>query len=279
LTATTFADWSRRFILFHGKRHPRELGIAEVGQFLQSIAVTEKDPLRALAASRDALTFLYQQVLHLDLGELPLPPPPRLLDQARQILRVRHYALSTEECYLQWMTRFILFHNKRHPRDMGAAEVEQFLTHLAVQGHVSASTQNQALNALVFLYAQVLEIDLGHFDAVRARRGKRLPVVLAPEEVARSRNRPGCWLGKEPASEAACGYVATTGPVVGFVTQPASEAACGYGAGHARAFGVAFHQNYPQFDLLNRDLQSWNPMGWLRGAICRTGTFPEQCTS
>jgi integron integrase len=183
-TVAAFAAWTSRFILFHGKRHPRELGLPEIGQFLESIAQTDKDPVRVLAAGRDALAFLYRDVLHLDLGELPLPRPPRLLDQARQILRVRHYALRTEECYLQWMRRFILFQNKRHPRDMGTAEVEQFLTHLAVQGRVSASTQNQALNALLFLYKQVLEIDIGRLDAVRARRGKRLPVVLAPEEVA-----------------------------------------------------------------------------------------------
>jgi integron integrase len=112
------------------------------------------------------------------------PAAPRLLDQLRQVLRVRHYALRTEECYVKWTTRFIRFHQLRHPRDMGAAEVQQFLTHLAVDGRISASTQNQALNALVFLYQQVLEIDLGRFDAVRARRPKRLPVVLAPEEVA-----------------------------------------------------------------------------------------------
>jgi integron integrase len=183
-TVAAFADWSRRFILFHGKRHPRELGRTEVGQFLESVAQTEKDPVRALAAGRDALDFLYREVLHLDLGELPLPRPPCLLDRVRQVLRVRHYALSTEECYVRWITRFIHFHGKRHPCDLGAAEVEEFLTHLAVDGHVSASTQNQALNALVFLYQQVLEIDLGRFDAVRARRPKRLPVVLAPEEVA-----------------------------------------------------------------------------------------------
>jgi integron integrase len=79
--------------------------------------------------------------------------------------------------------RFVFFHGKRHPRDLGAAEVEQFLTDLAVRGHVAASTQNQALNALVFLYSQVLGIELGRLDAVRARRPKRLPVVLSPEEV------------------------------------------------------------------------------------------------
>jgi integron integrase len=183
-TVAAFADWSLRFIRFHGLRHPRDMGLTEIGHFLESVAQTDHDPVRALAAGRDALDFLYRDVLHLDLGELPLPRPPRLLDQVHQVLRVRHYALRTEECYAQWITRFIRFHHQRHPREMGAAEVEQFLTHLAVDGHVSASTQNQALNALVFLYQQVLEIDLGRFDAVRARRPKRLPVVLAPEEVA-----------------------------------------------------------------------------------------------
>jgi integron integrase len=101
-----------------------------------------------------------------------------------QVPRVRHYSPRTEACYLHWVRQFILFHGKRHPRELGAPEVEQFLTHLAVQGRVSASTQNQALNALVFLYQQVLEIDLGRFEAVRARRPKRLPVVLSPDEVA-----------------------------------------------------------------------------------------------
>src|SRR6266446_8905384 len=128
--------------------------------------------------------LLYSGVLGFDLGELPQPRPPRVLDQLRLVLRVRHYSRRTEGCYVHWARRFILFHRKRHPRTMGAAEVEQFLTHLAVTEHVSASTQNQALNALVFLYKQVLEIDLGRFDAVRARRPKRLPVVLAPQEVA-----------------------------------------------------------------------------------------------
>jgi len=102
----------------------------------------------------------------------------------RQVLRVRHYSPRTETCYVHWARHFILYHHKRHPRDMGAVEVEQFLTHLAVHGHVSASTQNQALNALLFLYQQVLEIELGRLDAVRARRPKHLPVVLAPKEIA-----------------------------------------------------------------------------------------------
>ncbi|MFO0969780.1 MAG: integron integrase [Gemmataceae bacterium] len=103
----------------------------------------------------------------------------------RQVLRVRHYSIRTEDTYVQWALRFIQFHGKRHPREMGAGEVESFLTDLAVRGRVSASTQNQALNALLFLYRDVLELDIGRLDAVRARRAKRLPVVLAPEEVAK----------------------------------------------------------------------------------------------
>ena len=182
---SSFTGWIRQFILYHDRRHPRELGLADIGRFLDEVARQEKEALAALEAARDALDFLYRDVLRLRLGELPRPRPPRLLDQVRQVLRVRHYALRTEECYVQWIKRFILFQGKRHPRDLGAAEVEQFLTDLAVRGHVSASTQNQALNALVFLYAQVLEIDLGRFDAVRARRPKRLPVVLSAEVVQR----------------------------------------------------------------------------------------------
>jgi hypothetical protein len=97
-SVAAFADWCLRFIRFHGKRHPREMGVPEIGQFLESVAQTEKDPVPALAASRDALDFLYREVLHCDLGELPWPRPPRLLDQVHQVLRVRHYALRTEDC-------------------------------------------------------------------------------------------------------------------------------------------------------------------------------------
>ncbi|MSU80452.1 MAG: integron integrase [Gemmataceae bacterium] len=182
--AAESADWCRRFILFHGKRHPNELGLAEIGRFLEHLAKTEKDALRALDAARAALEFLYERVLHHPLGDLPLPRPPRLLDQVRQVMLVRHYAFRTEECYVQWLKRFILFHGKRHPRDMGATELELFLTDLAVKGRVSVSTHNQALNAIVFLYRDVLGMELGRLDAVRARRPKRLPTVLAPEEVA-----------------------------------------------------------------------------------------------
>jgi integron integrase len=152
---------------------------------LRHVVETRKDPLTALEQARTALRLLYENVLGQAIGELPEPRPPRLLDQMRQVLRLGHYALKTERCYLQWATQYILFHGKRHPRDMRAAEVEQFLTYLASERRVSASTQNQALNALVFLYSHVLAIDLGRIDAIRARRGKRMPVVLAPEEVGR----------------------------------------------------------------------------------------------
>jgi integrase len=108
-----------------------------------------------------------------------------VLDQLRLLLRVRHYSRGTEDCYLQWARRFILFHQMRHPRTMGAVEVEQFLGNLATQGRVSASTQNQAFNAILFFYREVLQIDLGQIRTVCARRGKRLPVVLGPEEVRR----------------------------------------------------------------------------------------------
>lgn len=184
-TAETLVAWARAFILFHNKRHPGEMGLPEVRLFLEHVVKTEKVPLLALASARAALGLLYDGVLGLELGELPQPRPPRVLDQLRLVLRVRHYARRTEECYVHWSKRFILFHKKRHPRAMGAAEVEQFLTHLAVSERVSASTQNQALNALLFFYAQVLEMDIGRLEAVRARRGRRLPVVLSPEEVAR----------------------------------------------------------------------------------------------
>ena len=179
------SSWVVAFVIFHGKRHPRELDAAARDAFLRHVVQTRNDPLAALAAARLALRLLYEDVLHISVGELPQPQPPRLLDQLRQVLRLGHYSPKTEKCYVQWATRFILFHGKRHPRDLHAAEVEQFLTHLAVEGRVSASTQNQALNALIFLYGRVLDINLGPIDALRARRGKRLPVVLAPEEVAR----------------------------------------------------------------------------------------------
>jgi integron integrase len=114
----------------------------------------------------------------------PVPNPPKLLDQVRNKIRVKHYSIRTETQYLQWIKRFILFHGKRHPKDMGATEVESFLSHLVTVGNASASTQNQALSALLFLYREVLAIDLPWLDnVVHAKKPKRLPSVLNREEV------------------------------------------------------------------------------------------------
>ncbi len=111
-------------------------------------------------------------------------PKPRLLDRVRAALRTRHYSRRTEHAYIAWIRRFIFFHGKRHPVEMGAPEITRFLTWLAVRGKVAASTQNQALGALLFLYREVLELDVPWLDGlVRARRPERLPVVLSRKEV------------------------------------------------------------------------------------------------
>jgi Phage integrase, N-terminal SAM-like domain len=111
-------------------------------------------------------------------------PKPRLLDRVREAIRTRHYSRRTEKAYVAWIKRYIFFHGKRHPAEMGAAEVTRFLTSLAIDAKVAASTQNQALNALVFLYRVVLEQELPWLDeVVRARRPQHLPVVLTREEV------------------------------------------------------------------------------------------------
>jgi integron integrase len=111
---------------------------------------------------------------------------PTLLEVVQQKIRVKHYSIRTETQYLQWVKRFILFHNKRHPREMGGKEVEAFLSHLATHGNVSSSTQNQALSALLFLYREVLGQVLPWMDdVVRAKKPQRLPVVLSKQEVAK----------------------------------------------------------------------------------------------
>lgn len=112
--------------------------------------------------------------------------PDKLLDQVREAIRVKHYSIRTEETYVSWIKRFIFFHNKNHPRNMGEPEIEAFLTHLAVREKVSASTQNQAFNALLFLYRHVLGKNLpDKMNAKRAKRTKRLPTVITKEEVSR----------------------------------------------------------------------------------------------
>ncbi|MEK6571899.1 MAG: integron integrase [Bacteroidota bacterium] len=108
---------------------------------------------------------------------------PKLMDQVASVIALRHYSRRTHEAYAHWIKRFIFFHNKRHPREMGEEEIRSFLSYLAEQQHVSASTQNQAFNSLLFLYKHVLNKPLGRIaEVVRARRPKHLPVVLTREE-------------------------------------------------------------------------------------------------
>lgn len=114
----------------------------------------------------------------------PTASKPKLLDQVRESIRARHYSPRTEETYVHWIKRFIFFHNKRHPAEMGEKEIAQFLSSLASKFHVSAATQNQALNAILFLYREVLRKEIGYVDGViRAKKSRRLPVVLTKEEV------------------------------------------------------------------------------------------------
>ena len=113
---------------------------------------------------------------------------PKLLDQMRIALRLRHMSLRTEQVYVGWTRRFILFHQKRHPKDMGAEEIRAFLTHLAIDCRVAASTQNVALNALLFLYRHVLQQDFPALDNLeRAKRPRRVPTVFTV------RKWPPCW--------------------------------------------------------------------------------------
>ena len=184
-TTDLLVSWSRAFILFHNKRHPSELGLPEVTHFLEHVVKTAADPLPALCRpgwhSPCCTAACWRPT------SASCRSPGRRACSINCAWRCASAIIRGEPKIVtsNGARRFILFHHKRHPRTMGAAEIEQFLTRLAVDGHVSASTQNQALNALLFLYGQVLEIDLGRLDAVRARRGQRLPLVLTPEEVAR----------------------------------------------------------------------------------------------
>jgi integron integrase len=114
----------------------------------------------------------------------PSAPKPNLLDHIRTAVRTRHYSLRTEKTYVEWAKRFVIFHGMRHPRSMGKVEVEAFLSHLAVAGEVAASTQTQALNALIFLYRHVLGVEIGWLDeVVRAKKSTRVPVVMTRAEV------------------------------------------------------------------------------------------------
>ncbi|MDZ4344613.1 MAG: integron integrase [Candidatus Binatia bacterium] len=114
----------------------------------------------------------------------PNLPKPKLLDQVREAIRMRHYSPKTEDSYVHWIKRFIFFHNKRHPAEMAEPEIARFLSNLATESRVSGSTQNQALNALLFLYHQVLGKEIGYVNGVvRAKKAPRLPVVLTRGEI------------------------------------------------------------------------------------------------
>ena len=113
------------------------------------------------------------------------PQAVRLLDQVREVLRYHHYALKTEKAYVGWIKQFVLFSDKRHPREMGKKEIERFLTHLAINKNVAAATQNQAFNAILFLYKHVLDMPLGDkIDSVRTQKARKLPTVLSKNEVS-----------------------------------------------------------------------------------------------
>ena len=134
----------------------------------------------------------------LAVQEPPAARPPRLLDRVRAAVRARHYSRRTEKAYVAWIRRYILFHGKRHPSEMGAQELTSYLSSLAVDRNVAASTQNQALSALLFLYREVLDQEVPWLDdVVRARRPVRLPIVLTRDEVRtllrQLRGTPASW--------------------------------------------------------------------------------------
>ncbi|MEW6619898.1 MAG: phage integrase N-terminal SAM-like domain-containing protein [bacterium] len=109
-----------------------------------------------------------------------------LLEQTSEVMRKKHYSIRTEQSYIEWIKRFVLFHNKKHPKYMGEKEISQYLSYLATNQKVSASTQNQALNAIVFLYKHILQIELGDFGHIqRAKKPEKLPTVLTKAEVSR----------------------------------------------------------------------------------------------
>jgi integron integrase len=140
--------------------------------------------------AENANPLICKGVIFMDTPSLPekttSPNPPKLLDQVVAKIRFKHYSRRTEQAYTHWIKRYILFHGKRHPKEMGAAEIEAFLSALATDRNVTASTQNLALSSILFLYKEVLLIDLPWLDdIVRAKKPKRLPTVLSEDEVKR----------------------------------------------------------------------------------------------
>jgi len=139
------------YIRFHGLRHPRELGLEHMSAFLAHLRRQPSSTPADEMTARAALGFLYDKFLPADTAAPAAGPPASrspFLNRCHEILRLRHYALRSEECYVGWIKRFILFHGNRHPAELGTPEIEAFLTHLAVHDHVAASTQNQAFKHL-----------------------------------------------------------------------------------------------------------------------------------
>jgi integron integrase len=215
-----YAHWVRQFFNRFPGRKRRSLGPQEIADYLHAM---DEDPHMESwqrEQARDALILYYEQFRGISLREMPRPSPasketpgptaPRRLKpraavpepvrhdsvgavdlKALQVavvtaMRVKNYAYRTEQTYWQWIRRFVRHHNLRKPSDMGASEIHAFLAHLALNEKVAASTQNQALNGVVFLYREVLKQDVGDFSSFpRARRGKRLPVVCSRNEIQR----------------------------------------------------------------------------------------------
>ena len=139
------------------------------------------NPPRAILPCLNSAGF--EMIALVNLSNPTVASSPKLLDRARCHLRVKRYSIRTEQAYVDWIRRYILFHRKRHPNEMGEREISEFLSHLGVEKNVSASTQNQAFSALLFLYQQVLDQKLDFIDNVqRVTRPAKLPVVFTPAE-------------------------------------------------------------------------------------------------
>jgi len=145
--------------------------------------------MRVILKNQKAYTTFKKDSGNYSLILLSNPTKPKLLDEVRIHLRSNHYSRKTEEAYIGWIKRFILFHNKRHPNEMGKDEIQKFINHLAVEKHVSSSTQNQALQAILYLYKNILTKDIGWLDDIKhATRIKHLPVVFSRNETAQILN-------------------------------------------------------------------------------------------
>jgi hypothetical protein len=215
-----YAHWVRQLFNRFPGRSRRSLGPQEIADFLDAVESDPDSQPWQQEQARDALILYYEQFRGISLRKMPSPSPreskqppptyPRKMDVRESVpppvnrrahtsgsvdwtalkqavvetLRVKNYALTTERTYWMWIRKFVSHHHGRKPSDMGPNDIHAYLGHLAVNEHVAASTQNQALNAIVFLYRDVLKQDVGDFSSFpRARKGKRLPVVCSREEV------------------------------------------------------------------------------------------------